>query len=367
MLADEPPEIRFEPLSIASQIAALARRHRRVRALGEARARSAARGAGRKDQEAIVIHALAIAYLHRLEFDEAEPLIERATELADESGSAFSRGNALAVRGSLELHRCNYAGGRGGLRRRARALRRDRQRAARGVDDAEPRPRRRRAGRPRARARSCCATPSARSRASATAASSARRSVRSRRCSSSWAGSRRRSGSRSRRARPSGPRIACRSRRRRSRSRRSAPRRAATRRRRRSSARRSKGSSSSASVRPSAQALESAIDFFRDARARRRGRALRGAARGALAEQHRADRLSRRLVGRLADHRRGPLEARERVAQRLGAQRPLAVGQVLLLVAVRVRDVAEMDVERRAGLDARRRSPRAPPRTRRRR
>jgi tetratricopeptide (TPR) repeat protein len=56
-----------------------------------------------------VTHGLALAYLHRLEFEEAEPLIERAAELAAESGSAFSRGNALAVRGSLEVHRCNYA------------------------------------------------------------------------------------------------------------------------------------------------------------------------------------------------------------------------------------------------------------------
>ena len=55
------------------------------------------------------------------------------------------------------------------------------------------------------------------------------------------------------------------------------------------------------------------------ARARRRGRALRGAARGALAEQHRADRLSRRLVGRLADHRRAA--ARSARARRAAARR----------------------------------------------
>ena len=150
VLADESPEIRFEPLSIASQIASW---------LGDIEAferwaklaLGAAQAAGRKDQEAIVTHALANAYLHRLDFDEAEPLIERVAELADESGSVFSRGNALArarVAGGapLQLRR-----GRGGLCRRARALRRDRQRDARGVDDAEHRSRRRRAGRPRAR------------------------------------------------------------------------------------------------------------------------------------------------------------------------------------------------------------------------
>ena len=41
----------------------------------------------------------------------------------------------------------------------------------------------------------------------------------------------------------------------------------------------------------------------------------------------------------------------ERLAQRLGPQRSLAVGQVLRLVAVRVRDVGEVDVERRARLE----------------
>ena len=108
VLAEEPPEIRFEPFWIASQIAAWlgdTGAFERWSKLGV----GAAQAAGRKDQEAIVTHGLALAYLHRLEFDEAEPLIERAAELAAESGSAFSRGNALAVRGSLEVHRCNYA------------------------------------------------------------------------------------------------------------------------------------------------------------------------------------------------------------------------------------------------------------------
>ena len=161
MLEGEPPEIRFEPLSIASQIAgwlgdtAAFERWAKL-ALG------AAQVAGRKDQEAVVTHALAVAYLHRLEFDEAEPLIERVAELAEESGSAFARGNALAVRGSLELAPLQLRGGRGGVRRRARALRRDRRRAARGVDDAEPRPRGRRAGRPRARREAAARLASAR-------------------------------------------------------------------------------------------------------------------------------------------------------------------------------------------------------------
>ena len=60
----------------------------------------------------------------------------------------------------------------------------------------------------------------------------------------------------------------------------------------------------------------------------------------------------------------GPLEAAQRLAERLRAQRALAVGQVLRLVAVRVGDVGEVDVERRARLAAARRRARAPRRTR---
>ncbi len=79
--------------------------------------------------------------------------------------------------------------------------------------------------------------------------------------------------------------------------------------------------------------------------------ALRGASRRARAcREHRRDRLIRLLVRRLADHRRRPLEAVERLAQRVGAQRAFAVGQVLRLVAVRERDVGEVDVEWRARL-----------------
>ena len=108
VLSEEPPEIRFEPLLIASQVAAW---------LGDTAAferwaklsLGAAQAAGRKDQEATVTHSLALAYLQRLDFEQAEPLIERVAELAAESGSAFSKGNALAVRGALENYRANYA------------------------------------------------------------------------------------------------------------------------------------------------------------------------------------------------------------------------------------------------------------------
>ena len=49
----------------------------------------------------------------------------------------------------------------------------------------------------------------------------------------------------------------------------------------------------------------------------------------------------------------GPVETAQRFAERRRSQRALAVGQVLRLVAVRVGDVGEVDVERRAGLQHR--------------
>jgi tetratricopeptide (TPR) repeat protein len=50
-----------------------------------------------------VIHGLVTAYVLRLELVEAAPLVLRALELADASGSLFSRASALAVRGWLHL------------------------------------------------------------------------------------------------------------------------------------------------------------------------------------------------------------------------------------------------------------------------
>jgi class 3 adenylate cyclase/tetratricopeptide (TPR) repeat protein len=107
VLANEPPEILFEPYLIASQIASW---------LGDSAAfehwtklgLSAAQAAGRKDQEAIATQSLAMAYVWRLELAEAEPLVERVAELAADSGSAFTRANALAARGTLEAARCNF-------------------------------------------------------------------------------------------------------------------------------------------------------------------------------------------------------------------------------------------------------------------
>ena len=102
VLRDESPEIRFEPLWIASQVAAWFGDSSEFERWAKA-ALAAAREAERKDLEVLVVHSLAQAYVIRLELDEATPLVERALELADASGSVFSRASALSVRGWLEL------------------------------------------------------------------------------------------------------------------------------------------------------------------------------------------------------------------------------------------------------------------------
>jgi tetratricopeptide (TPR) repeat protein len=102
VLEGEPPDIRFEPLWVAAQVAAW---------FGDSDdferwakdALAAAREAERKDLEANVIHGLVTAYVLRLELAEAAPLVLRALELADASGSLFSRASALSVRGWLQL------------------------------------------------------------------------------------------------------------------------------------------------------------------------------------------------------------------------------------------------------------------------
>src|SRR5688572_20288517 len=63
------------------------------------------------------------------------------------------------------------------------------------------------------------------------------------------------------------------------------------------------------------------------------------------AEEHRFDRLVALLIRGLAYHGRRTLEAVERLAQRLRAERSLPVGQMLRLVPVRVLDRREVDVE----------------------
>jgi class 3 adenylate cyclase/tetratricopeptide (TPR) repeat protein len=102
VLHDAHPEVRFEPLWVSSQVANWFGDHAEFeRFAKEALAES--RAAERKDLEVLVIHSLATAYVVRFETAHAAPLVLRALELADESGSVLSRASALSVKGWLEL------------------------------------------------------------------------------------------------------------------------------------------------------------------------------------------------------------------------------------------------------------------------
>jgi tetratricopeptide (TPR) repeat protein len=102
VLAAEEPAVRFEPLWISSQVAAWFGDYAEFERWAKL-ALTAAREAERKDLEALVIHGLVTAYVIRLELAEAAPLLLRAMELADQSGSLFSRASALSVKGWMEL------------------------------------------------------------------------------------------------------------------------------------------------------------------------------------------------------------------------------------------------------------------------
>jgi class 3 adenylate cyclase/tetratricopeptide (TPR) repeat protein len=108
VLADEEPDIRFEAFRAAATVSTWL-------SDGEAFERwaklglEAARAGERKDQELEITMALAESYVQQLDFAEAEPLVERIGELADESGSVFGRALAWAARGMLENWRGNDA------------------------------------------------------------------------------------------------------------------------------------------------------------------------------------------------------------------------------------------------------------------
>ena len=102
VLRDAEPEVQFEPLWVSAQVATWLGDYPAFERFAK-HALTEARNAERKDLEALVIHGLATAYVLRLETTEAAPLIQRALELADESGSMYSRASALAVKGWLEL------------------------------------------------------------------------------------------------------------------------------------------------------------------------------------------------------------------------------------------------------------------------
>jgi class 3 adenylate cyclase/tetratricopeptide (TPR) repeat protein len=101
VLADEAPDIRFEAFRAAAAVASWLSDGEAFEQWAKL-ALEAARTAERKDQELEITMALAERYIHRLDFADAEPLVERIGELADESGSIFGRALAWAARGTLE-------------------------------------------------------------------------------------------------------------------------------------------------------------------------------------------------------------------------------------------------------------------------
>ncbi len=102
VLADAEPGVRFEPHWVAASVASWFGDSEAFEEHAKA-ALDAAREAERKDLEAVVLHGLVTSYVMSLDLPAASPLLLRALELADASGSLFSRASALSVRGWLEL------------------------------------------------------------------------------------------------------------------------------------------------------------------------------------------------------------------------------------------------------------------------
>jgi class 3 adenylate cyclase/tetratricopeptide (TPR) repeat protein len=102
VLADAEPGVRFEPQWVAATVASWLSDSDAFEEHAKA-ALDAAREAERKDLEAVVLHGLVTSYVMNLDLMAATPLLLRALELADASGSLFSRASALSVRGWLQL------------------------------------------------------------------------------------------------------------------------------------------------------------------------------------------------------------------------------------------------------------------------
>jgi tetratricopeptide (TPR) repeat protein len=108
VLQDEPPVVRFEALHVAYELASWVGDSAEHERFAE-EALLAAREAERKDLETVVIHSLVMAYTLRFELAKAGALVIRGLELADASGSAFSRAAALSTRGWLHLSSERFA------------------------------------------------------------------------------------------------------------------------------------------------------------------------------------------------------------------------------------------------------------------
>jgi class 3 adenylate cyclase/tetratricopeptide (TPR) repeat protein len=121
-LADEALEV-VEADDHEGRFRALDRRARVARWTGrlveaeeyEREALEAARAAGRKDHEARAALQLAGIHIGRMELDKADPLIDRAAALAEESGSIVARASAAQSKGGLHRVRGQYEEAEGWL------------------------------------------------------------------------------------------------------------------------------------------------------------------------------------------------------------------------------------------------------------
>jgi class 3 adenylate cyclase/tetratricopeptide (TPR) repeat protein len=104
VLDDDDLAGRFRALNVRGTIA-WAHGHLKEEEEVMRKALEVARRAGRKDFEAEAADTLASVYLARLEFDRAQPFVDQALLLAEESGSAAARGHALRFAGQLHLAR----------------------------------------------------------------------------------------------------------------------------------------------------------------------------------------------------------------------------------------------------------------------
>jgi tetratricopeptide (TPR) repeat protein len=121
-LADEAVAV-VEPDDHEGRFSALDRRARIARWQGglaeaeefEQQALEEARAAGRKDHEAKAALQLAAIHIGRMEQDKAAPLIDRALELAEHSGSIVARASAAAYKGLLLRVQGDHEGAAGWL------------------------------------------------------------------------------------------------------------------------------------------------------------------------------------------------------------------------------------------------------------
>ena len=107
VLADDDLAARFEALMARATVASWDLDHEEMESALE-RALAVAQQAEREDLEATATRTLASRYVHSLELDRAEPLVDRTVELAEASGSVLARAGAAHIRAQLDRARGRF-------------------------------------------------------------------------------------------------------------------------------------------------------------------------------------------------------------------------------------------------------------------